>query len=55
MVFISVGVAEKHSKNLGKSNVQKYICSYLKFSNFTDSAWQQECASSEIRTQVGQE
>ena len=25
MVFICIGVAEQHSKNRGKSNVQKYI------------------------------
>ena len=45
MVFISIGLVEQQSKNRGKSNVQKYIFSPLKFSSFTDGAWQQEGAS----------
>ena len=45
-VFISIGLAEKHSNNRGKSNVAKYIFfSLLKFCNFTDGAWQQEGTS----------
>ena len=37
-ILIIIGPAEEHGKNQGKSNVQKYIFSLIKFSSFTDGA-----------------
>ena len=37
-VLISIGLAEQHNKNLGKSNASKYGFSLLKFSIFMESA-----------------
>ena len=39
-------------KSLGKSNVQKYIFSYLKSSSFANGAWQQEGASLHLQVRA---
>ena len=51
-VFLSIGLAEYHSKSRGKSNVPKYIFSYLKSSSCTDGARQQEGASLHLQVRT---
>ena len=44
-VFISIGLAEEHSKNRVKSSFAKYDFFIFKLLSFMDSAWKLEGAS----------